>query len=39
MKRYNMTVMPEDENAFVVSLDGTFKAIEKARECNAAVGG
>ena len=39
MKRYNMTVMPEDDNAFVVSLDGTLKAIEKARECNAAVGG
>ena len=39
MKRYNVTVMPEDDNAFVVSLDGTLKAIEKARECNAAVGG
>lgn len=37
-KRYVMTVMPEDRNTFDVSLDGTFKAIDKARECNAAVG-
>jgi len=35
MKSYNMIVMPEDEFAFVVSLDGTFKAIEAARECTA----
>lgn len=34
MKRYNMIVMPEDANAFEVSLDGTMKAIEAARECN-----
>jgi hypothetical protein len=38
MKKYVMTVEPEDKNAYDVSLDGTFKAIEKARECNAAVG-
>lgn len=37
-KRYVMTVMPEDKNTFDVSLDGTFKAIDKARECNDAVG-
>jgi hypothetical protein len=37
MKRFNMTVMPEDKNSYVVSLEGTFLAIEKARECNAAV--
>lgn len=34
MKRYNMVVMPEDANAFEVSLDGTLKAIEAARKCN-----
>lgn len=39
MKRYNMVVMPESSNSFEVSLDGTFKAIEKARECNASIGG
>lgn len=38
MEKYVMTVEPEDKNAYEVSLDGTFKAIEKARECNAAVG-
>ena len=37
MKRYNMLVMPESSNAFEVSLDGTMKAIEKARECNASL--
>ena len=38
MKKYVMTVEPEDANTFEISLDGTFKAIEKARECNDAVG-
>ncbi|CUH42618.1 MULTISPECIES: hypothetical protein [Ruegeria] len=38
-KRYVMTVMPEDANTFDVSLDGTLKAIDKARECNSAVAG
>ncbi|MEM6566293.1 MAG: hypothetical protein AAF665_17695 [Pseudomonadota bacterium] len=37
MKRYNMIVMPETSFAFEVSLDGTMKAIEKARECNTEV--
>lgn len=35
MKRYAMTVYPDDANSFDVSLDGTFKAIEAARKCNA----
>lgn len=35
MKKYVMTVYPEDANTFDVSLDGTFKAIEAARVCNA----
>ena len=35
MKRYTMTIYPEDANSFEVSLDGTFKAIEEARKCNA----
>ncbi len=35
MKKYVMTVYPEDANTFDVSLDGTFKAIEAARQCNA----
>lgn len=35
MKRYTMTVYPDDANSFDVSLDGTFKAIEAARKCNA----
>ena len=35
MKKYVMTVYPEDANTFDVSLDGTFKAIEAARKCNA----
>lgn len=34
MKKYEMTVFPEKEFAFTVSLDGTFKAIEAARKCN-----
>ncbi len=34
MKKYDMTVFPEKEFAFDVSLDGTFKAIEAARKCN-----
>lgn len=34
MKKYVMTVYPEDANTFDVSLDGTFKAIEAARKCN-----
>ena len=35
MKKYDMVVFPEHENTFVVSLDGTLKAIEAARVCNA----
>lgn len=38
MKKYVMTVYPEDANTFDVSLDGTFKAIEAARKCNAEQG-
>lgn len=34
MKKYEMAVLPEKENGFVVSLDGTYKAIEAARTCN-----
>ncbi|NOD34870.1 MULTISPECIES: hypothetical protein [unclassified Ruegeria] len=34
MKKYEMTVFPEKEFAFTVSLDGTLKAIEAARTCN-----
>jgi hypothetical protein len=36
-RRYNMIVMPENSNSFEVSLDGTLKAIDKARECNASL--
>jgi hypothetical protein len=35
MKKYTMTVYPDDANSFEVSLDGTLKAIEEARKCNA----
>lgn len=38
MKKYVMTVYPEDANTFDVSLKGTFKAIEAARKCNAEQG-
>lgn len=34
MKKYDMIVMPEQEGAFVINLDGTFKAIEAGRKCN-----
>ncbi len=34
MKKYDMTVFPEKESGFTVSLDGTLKAIEAARACN-----
>ncbi|WP_170397060.1 hypothetical protein [Ruegeria arenilitoris] len=34
MKKYEMTVFPEKETGFTVSLDGTLKAIEAARTCN-----
>ncbi len=34
MKKHEMIVFPEKEFAFGVNLDGTFKAIEAARECN-----
>lgn len=33
-RKYVMTVFPEKEFAFAVNLEGTFKAIEMARECN-----
>ncbi|WP_170327276.1 hypothetical protein [Ruegeria arenilitoris] len=35
MHKHEMTVFPEKEFAFTVSLDGTLKAIEAARACNA----
>lgn len=34
MNKYVMNVFPEDANTFEVSLDGTFKAMVAARECN-----
>lgn len=37
MERESMIVMPEDANTFEISLDGTMKAIEAARECNASL--
>ena len=33
-RKYVMTVFPEKEFAFAVNLEGTYKAIEMARECN-----
>ncbi|WP_068113372.1 hypothetical protein [Tropicimonas marinistellae] len=39
MKQYEMVVFPEDTYAWIVSLDGTMKAIEAARKCNLEVGG
>ncbi|MDJ0857829.1 MAG: hypothetical protein QNJ03_02035 [Dinoroseobacter sp.] len=39
MRQYEMVVLPETQFAFVVSLEGTMKAIEAARECNAAQTG
>ncbi|WP_164658466.1 hypothetical protein [Tropicibacter sp. Alg240-R139] len=38
-KRYTMVVFPKREEAFSVSLDGTFKAIEAARKCQAELNG
>jgi len=35
MKKYVMSVYPEDANTFDVSLDGTNEAIKQARQCNA----
>jgi len=37
MNRENMIVMPETTFAFEISLDGTKKAIEAARACNASL--
>ncbi|MBK0325894.1 hypothetical protein I5535_01165 [Rhodobacteraceae bacterium F11138] len=34
-KKYVMNVFPEKEYGFAVNLDGTFKAIEMAKKCNA----
>ncbi|MEM8581229.1 MAG: hypothetical protein AAGF50_08550 [Pseudomonadota bacterium] len=39
MQQYEMIVLPETQFAFVLSLEGTMKAIEAARECNAAQTG
>lgn len=39
MQQYEMIVLPETDLAFVVDLTGTMKAIEAARECNAAQNG
>lgn len=39
MKKHVMSVFPEHQNAFDVSLDGTNNAIEAARKCNAEQGG
>ena len=33
-RKYVMTVFPEKDFAFAVNLEGTYKAIEMARECN-----
>jgi len=33
-RKYVMTVFPQKNYAFAVNLEGTFKAIEMARECN-----
>lgn len=35
-RQYEMVVFPEKEYGFVVDLTGTLKAIDMARECNAA---
>lgn len=37
-KQYEMVIFPEETYAWIVSLDGTMKAIEAARECNMEVG-
>jgi hypothetical protein len=37
-RKYEMVVMPEHENAVVVNLDGTFKAIEAAKKCQSEQG-
>jgi hypothetical protein len=33
-RKYVMTVFPEKDFGFAVNLEGTYKAIEMARECN-----
>ena len=38
MKQYEMVVHPGEENSFTISLDGTLKAVEAARECVAELG-
>lgn len=38
MKKYEMVVMPEHEGAFIINLDGTYKAIEESRKCNEEFG-
>ncbi|MEY8830899.1 hypothetical protein AB9K34_21220 [Sedimentitalea sp. XS_ASV28] len=38
MKKYEMVVMPEHEGAFIINLDGTYKAIEESRKCNEEIG-
>lgn len=35
MQQYSMLVLPETDFAFVINLDGTMRAIEAARTCNA----
>ncbi|AML50120.1 hypothetical protein [Falsihalocynthiibacter arcticus] len=37
MQQYEMTVFPESEFAFTINLDGTLKAIEAAKTCNASL--
>ncbi|WP_425091533.1 hypothetical protein [Tropicimonas sp. S265A] len=39
MQQYTAVVLPNSEFSFAISLDGTMKAIEAARECTAAQGG
>lgn len=39
MKQHEMLIFPEETYAWIVSLDGTMKAIEAAMECNMEVGG
>ena len=36
-RKYEMIVFPEDDFAFIINLDGTFKAIEEARKCQASL--
>lgn len=39
MQKHEMVVFPEETYVWIVSLDGTLKAIEAARKCNMEVNG